>query len=111
MSNAQRVIMLVGMVILIAMLLYPPWIQDFGDRGSEFKGYAFLFTGPTYKTTEKTLKPFDLGGGDIQLERKVTKKETFCRIYIEVLVVQVLIVLVVGAGAILAVKPTKIAIE
>jgi uncharacterized membrane protein YjgN (DUF898 family) len=44
MSRAQRAILTLGALVILAMILFPPWIVSHGlHGGDQFRGYHCLF--------------------------------------------------------------------
>jgi len=49
MNKSQKFIVLIGLLVLLAMCLVPPWYSSVGST-SKGLGYGFLFSPPTYGT-------------------------------------------------------------
>ncbi|CAN5224178.1 hypothetical protein BH11CYA1_BH11CYA1_48020 [soil metagenome] len=99
--NIQRLAVVIGLIVMVGMVLYPPWQSVDEDNKASAMGYSFLWKPPEVQNAVHA----NLLGLDINVKLKSTKANSID--YGRLLVQEAVALLVIGGVWALGAKKSK----
>ncbi|MBP6745855.1 hypothetical protein KA344_11515 [bacterium] len=99
--NMQKIAVLIGLIVMVGMVIYPPWQSVDADGQASAMGYSFLWKPPEVQNIAHA----NLLGLDINVKLKSTTADSID--YGRLLVQEAVVAVVIGGLFVLGAKSSK----